>query len=178
MTPSIVVEEYRDWLRGLVADPPGPYADLFFEVAWDTDYSFYIPNDVNRAADGLALRTHYGSESLEDLPDLGECRMLEFLIGVAYRLNEILYDFNEPNQVPQFFLMLLNNLDLFPEDTIYASAKDAESDFLYSFHLINAREYGMDGTGGLFPLTNPSGDQREVEVWYQLQEYVSELLGY
>jgi len=36
------------------------------------------------------------------------------------------------------------------------------------------RQYEPDGTGGFFPLRHPRKDQRGVELWYQLNSYVSE----
>ena len=37
-----------------------------------------------------------------------------------------------------------------------------------------AREYSDNGHGGLFPLKNPKKDQRKVEIWYQMTEYINE----
>ena len=34
------------------------------------------------------------------------------------------------------------------------------------------RLYDMHGNGGLFPLRKPSKDQRKVELWYQMSEYL------
>lgn len=34
------------------------------------------------------------------------------------------------------------------------------------------RKYDEFGNGGLFPLRSPSKDQRRVEIWYQLCEYI------
>jgi hypothetical protein len=36
------------------------------------------------------------------------------------------------------------------------------------------RYYQPNGHGGFFPLENPQDDQRHVELWYQLNEYVME----
>jgi hypothetical protein len=36
------------------------------------------------------------------------------------------------------------------------------------------RTYKPDGRGGLFPLRNPNEDQRDVELWYQLNAYLLE----
>lgn len=38
------------------------------------------------------------------------------------------------------------------------------------------RQYEPDGRGGLFPLSNPMSDQRDVELWYQMAAYVNEML--
>ena len=36
------------------------------------------------------------------------------------------------------------------------------------------REYHYDGRGGLFSLSNPRKDMREVEIWYQMMWYLDE----
>ena len=36
------------------------------------------------------------------------------------------------------------------------------------------RDIGYDGSGGLFPLKNPPGDERKVEIMYQMYAYVHE----
>jgi len=37
------------------------------------------------------------------------------------------------------------------------------------------RDYHADGRGGFFPLTNPDTDQTKVEIWYQMNAYVTEM---
>jgi hypothetical protein len=37
------------------------------------------------------------------------------------------------------------------------------------------RDYHPDGRGGFFPLQNPDVDQTKVEIWHQLNAYVSEM---
>jgi hypothetical protein len=37
------------------------------------------------------------------------------------------------------------------------------------------RTYHKSGRGGFFPLKKPKGDQRKIELWYQMQEYISEI---
>jgi len=40
------------------------------------------------------------------------------------------------------------------------------------------RRYSKTGKGGLFPLKHPKKDQTEVEIWYQMQQYVMENFDY
>jgi hypothetical protein len=51
------------------------------------------------------------------------------------------------------------NGDFFVEDAVYR---------------VNDRLIGADGSGGLFPLRQPSRDQRGVEIWYQMQAWLLE----
>jgi hypothetical protein len=36
------------------------------------------------------------------------------------------------------------------------------------------RKYDPNGYGGLFPLRCPKHDQREIEIWYQFNEYLED----
>ena len=39
------------------------------------------------------------------------------------------------------------------------------------------RRYAWDGSGGLFPLMRPDGDQRTEELWSQMNSYVLEKIS-
>ncbi len=174
----IYLNKYARWLRGLVKEP-GPLYHILFDMAWATIYEYHIPNDDNRAEDGLKLRERFELESSLRLPDLGECRMLEFLIALAIRLNESVYDYTNPDQTSYWFWELIRNLQLAAYDDNYLSEYNVDH---YSFTQINTtfirlneRLYNSDGSnGGVFPLEEPTEDQRDVEVWYQMMAYLSE----
>lgn len=170
---ALTINKYLRWLRALV-DQPGPSYDILFDIAWAIPYRYTVPNDINRAQDGLMLRRKFESETSLRLPRLGECRMLEFLIGVAFRLNEVVYDNEEPNNQPYWFGLLLNNLELQYYDDSYDFSRIHEK-ITNILNRLNARQYEEDGSnGGLFPLEFPEEDQRKVEVWYQMHAYLQE----
>lgn len=166
------INRYNQWLRGLV-NKPGPFYHILFDMAWATFYEYHIPNDDNRAEDGLKLRERFELESSLRLLDLGECRMLEFLIALAIRLNESVYDYNNPDQTPYWFWILIENLQLDEYDDYYPFDK-IHVDIELVFMRLNRRLYTTSGYGGLFPLEEPKEDQREVEVWYQMMAYLGE----
>jgi hypothetical protein len=100
--------------------------------------------------------------------------MLEFLIALATRMNESVYDDRYPNQEPYWFMVLLQNLGLDKYDDTYDFTV-IHGEVYDIFMVLNHREYDIDGSrGGLFPLKDPAENQREVEVWYQMQAYLSE----
>jgi hypothetical protein len=144
-------------------------------MAWATIYEYHIPNDDNRAEDGLKLRERFELESSLRLLDLGECRMLEFLIALAIRLNESVYDHNNPDQTPYWFWILIKNLQLDEYDDYYPFDK-IHVDIKLVFMRLNRRLYTTSGYGGLFPLEEPKEDQRKVEIWYQMMAYLGENL--
>jgi hypothetical protein len=91
--------------------------------------------------------------------------MLEFLIGLATRLNVADYEPDMPDRVGPWFWALMDNLGIIEAD---------ESWIEDSFKRINTRDYSFDGHGGLFPLRRPCEDQRKIEIWYQMQAYLME----
>ena len=162
MSPT---NSYIHWLRGLVERPSGPSYRALFNAAWLTVYKYYVPNDDNRAHDGLDLRGRFERETSVTLPNLGKCTMLEFLVALSIRLNETVYDYDDPDQVSDWFWELIDNLEV---------DRHKLEDI---FQRLNGRTYDYDGgNGGLFPLNNPREDQREIEIWYQMMAYLSENL--
>lgn len=168
------ISRYRKWLRSLV-DRPGSYYDILFDTAWQMEYVYSVPYDENRAEDGLRLRERFEHETSIMLPDLGECRMLEFLVALAIRLNESTYDWDKPDQTSEWFWKMMFNVGLQRFDDTYSD--DPYEHISWAFECINLRVYNLDGTdGGLFPLERPREDQRQVEIWYQMMAYLTENL--
>jgi len=157
---------YRVWLRGLVIPlAPTYHSPAIFSIAWEMLYVPTIPNDQNRVSDGIDLRQKYGEQTGLGLPPVGACRMLEFLIGLAIRLNDADYDPTMPDRVGPWFWALMDNLRVIEADDPWIEE---------SLEKINTRDYDYDGHGGLFPLRGPKENQREVEIWYQMQAYLME----
>lgn len=159
------ITAYRAWLRGLVDEPALSQGSVVFEAAWDIEYIPTVPNDVNRAHDGIDLRGRFVRETSSSLPAIGKCTMLEFLVALSIRLNESDYDPRYPNRVPLWFWTLIENLE------IRTASYD---DCITAFNNINLRDYAEDGYGGLFPLRKPRENQRNVEIWYQMNAYLLE----
>lgn len=171
---------YYVWLIGHVHHESFENYDCLLSETWQTFYTnFSVPNDENRAADGFALRNRYASELLADLPDLGECRMLELLVGLAMRMNDVFYDWELPDQTGTYFWAMMTNLQLtqYTDEYVVEHPKSSLDDILMIFTILDARSYSKDGHGGLFPL-NPNGtnhqNQREVELWYQMMSHMAE----
>lgn len=133
-------------------------------------FAWWVPNDDNRAQDGLELRNEFFAETegveRDENWEVLECDLLELLVGLSRRLS-----FMTGEDSSTWFWIMIENLGLYqyndaadiPEDTV----KDVLEGLIW-------RTYDFDGNGGLFPLRNPSVDQRGVEIWYQLNEYIAE----
>lgn len=165
-------EVYREWLRALADFPEPPLYDLLFDIAYATKFAYFVPNDANRATDGLDLRERFERESSITLPDLGECRIIEFLIALAIRMNNTVYDYAHPDKVPEYFWMFMEHLDLLRATS---DIPGAGRWIIETFNVLMDRTYDEDGTnGGLFPLQNSLQDQRNVEIWYQMMAFLNE----
>jgi hypothetical protein len=170
-------EQYLTWLYARIGsiterNRTRTYWTLFKQL-YTQEFVWIIPNDDNRVEDGRDLRMEFIEEM--DLsgrvdPDwlgLG-CSVLELLMGLAKRLAF------EADRTPRFwFFDMLRNLNLYHcTDSWYVTHNAEEvEDILGRFIW---RVYEPNGQGGLFPLKNPSEDQREIELWYQLCSYVLE----
>ena len=107
----------------------------------------------------------------------GECSMLEMLIALAERMAfELAGTDVSPDiyRTGSCFWEMVENLGL----TRYS---DGEYERLNGPFIVNktlhdvvTRNYDETGVGGIFPLRGDYGDQRYVELWYQMQEYLAE----
>lgn len=180
-----IMAEYFDWLCSYVDldEETSPYYNLC-EMLFDRDFDIVIDRDENRVADGYALRDEY-LDSLPLVEDISmpekPCSVFEVMIGLARRMafevDEDSHDEWSQETVSNLFFELLGNLGLL-------DLTDDDWDEYPSAHIVNDtldilldRSYDPDGGGGLFPLSKPPGDQRDVELWYQMQSYLGENYG-
>jgi len=169
-------ELYFRWLCSQVGEvedknPARSYWKILRKL-YTTEFIWLIPNDDNRAQDGRDLRYEFVDQLRISVPrdwiDLG-CSMFELLIGLARRLS-----FEIDGEPHLWFWKLVENLDLeqyndgvpFPEERIDYVLDD-----------VIWRTYKPNGRGGLFPLrSRRHPDQREEELFYQMQSYIMERL--
>ncbi|QEQ93922.1 hypothetical protein SEA_KARDASHIAN_57 [Streptomyces phage Kardashian] len=169
-------ELYLEWLYKQVADPE---QDLTFwkvlTVLFSTEFVWVVPNDENRIADGKALREDFLRKERIRLRqrdrhwiELG-CSMLELIVGLAGRLETEA----DRGKAHYWFWVLMENIGL-SEEHFNDDCDFTEEEVEDVLEMVIQRYYEPDGRGGFFPLRNPIGDQREIELWYQLNEYVLE----
>lgn len=168
-------ERYFTWLYSLVdsinnRDPQKSHW-LLCEQLYLKPFEWFVPNDHNRAADGLELREDF-IDQFEMYPHNGwidlDCSMLEMLIALARRASY------ESDWTPDvWFWKMLENIDLlqYNDEVFHDGIVNTVNTTL---EIINRRIYKPDGQGGLFPLRDPGKDQRKVEIWYQMSAYLLE----
>ncbi len=168
--------EYFKWLCDLVhISGPDSYLILGKELFKTSFYSL-VNNDNNREADGKRLRKDFlDEENYLDSGALdGPCSVLEMLIALSIRIEKELYKLDEDNKCIEYFWMLISNLGLDQLDDEHYVEKNGDLIFNHVMDIFLNRKYNRKGLGGLFPLKNTKNDQRKIEIWYQMQEYLNE----
>jgi hypothetical protein len=166
-------ESYFEWLYFQVGarkntDPNASYWKLL-KLLYFKEFVWVIPNDDNRAEDGRALRIRFLQETdYESDPDWFEypCSVLELLIALSERLA-----FEGDGEPRTWFWVLIDNLGLYHYRD---GRKIPVGKIEETIDILIWRNYEPDGNGGLFPLKNPSQDQRDVDIWYQMNAYLLE----
>lgn len=169
---------YARWLWKTFGFHSG-YSRLF-DFLYDTEFTWVLEMDENRAINGVYLRDRFCYETGEMLPDGWRdwpCSVLEMLGSLALTMEEsFLYNPADDTGPSVWFWEMLDNCRLseyddmlIDEDRSWANASMREI-----MSVILNREYGPSGEGGLFPLKNPEEDQRNVEIWNQMNAYVIE----
>lgn len=166
---------YFDWLGEKVhlgnrKNPARSYLNLAKQL-YQVSFHWYVPNDDNRAMDGLDLRYEF----LEELGEEGDqmwleldCSIFEMLIALARRIT-----FQAEDDLAKWFWTLVGNLGLRGCSDLHYDSDHATTVDLAIERLLN-RTYSRDGSGGLFPLKSPPTDQRVTEIWYQMSAYLIE----
>ena len=168
-------EKYFEWLYRQVR-PEGearvPYMTVA-ALAHRVEFDYSVPNDGNRASEGKDLRYEFLESSEVSLgPDREWLRLdaslLEVIVALARRC-----DFAVDLGADGWFDIFMKNLDLWRyNDALWV--KSNESKVQRILEKVNNRTYSARGKGGLFPLKTTAHDQREVELWYQMSEYMAE----
>lgn len=180
MTRDELIDQYFDWMYQLVVDDRysnKSYRKLFARL-YDTEFTYTIPMDGNRAEDGINLRYRFGREQLysdvmvasclDDRP----CSILEMMIALSIRCEEhIMDDPDVGDRTGQWFWSMLVSLGL-----------GGMEDRKFDRYLVDAtlerfldRGYKRNGEGGLFTVSN-GRDMRRTEIWYQMNYYLSEMM--
>lgn len=163
---------YLTWLYSQVGsvkvkNPGRTYWTLFRQL-YTKEFIWFVPNDDNRAEDGRELRYEFAAdEGLHHVDPAWlslECSVLEMLIALSRRAS-----FEDGRPAKVWFWIFLRNLGL---DAYTDRSRYERRDVDEVLESVIHRRYDRNGNGGIFPLYNPAKDQRRVELWYQLCEYL------
>lgn len=136
------------------------------------EFLYFVPNDDNRAMDGLELREEFlWSEDVASDPYWDElpCSIFEMLVALARRV-----EYQGGGTVFESFWRFMQHMGL---DLLHDGVPDLylKAEVRRAAHALNHRTYSTDGhNGGLFPLYSGEEDQRNVEIWHQMASYLRE----
>jgi hypothetical protein len=169
-------ELYFQWLYSQVADPEVTDPSLTYwkllKIFFTREAIWRVPNDDNRLEDGKALRLDFVSENKlgtvnREWTDLA-CSVLELMVGLARKLS---FEDLAGGKPHYWFWKMVENLGLIGySDDRPLSLKKIDN----TLDRVLYREYKPSGRGGFFPLKHTQKDQRKVELWYQMSEYLLE----
>lgn len=171
-------DEYFDWLVDKIDDGRADLYSVLLNHLYETAFFWTVDNDGNREADGFELRERYAAEEIPfDLVDIcseigpKECSVLEVIIALACRMEDILYDPDFGNRIPEWFWLMIDNLGLLNMvDRAFNTSVFNEIMDIFLF-----RKYDKDGFGGLFRIKNRQIDMRKTEIWYQMMYFLDEI---
>lgn len=179
MTKSELNDKYFVWMcklacgksrsKRLVAN----YQRLF-RLLHNTDFTYTIDMDGNRAEDGIDLRYRFGYEKhidnriiatcLDDRP----CSVLEMIVALCLRCEENIMDNPDiGDRLELWFWKMIKSLGL---DDMRDSDFNPHHAQMIITRFLN-RDYSPNGCGGLFTIPNCRYDLRQVEIWYQAMWY-------
>lgn len=171
--PSVLRDHYIHWLEeeltGESKHPDRSYLELV-SVMLDTEFTWSVDMDDNRIADGMELRWEFAERfrvPRDTMASIAPPSFIEVLLGLSRRLA-----FVAGGTPARWAWQLLVNLGLDRMwDHLSRSKTRTTLDIL---GVVMSRSYQPNGDGGFFPLAWPDRDQREVELWYQLNAYAEE----
>lgn len=170
-------EDYFEWMydtvcRGRFAKE-NSYRELLTYLH-SVEYTWILSDDVNRAEDGEeGLRWRFAYENhIQIRHELdGPCSVLEMILALAYKCEEIMDDAAVGDRTVQWFWKMINNLGL-------SGMTDRRFDLLYVEDTVQRflnREYEPDGHGSLFVIRNCRYDLRDVETWTCMLWYLDSI---
>lgn len=170
-------DEYFEWMYQTVCEGRFAKENSYRKLlAYLHSKKFYwiIQKDANRAEDGEDLRWRFAYENHIHIYDElnGPCSVLEMILALAIRCEEVMDDPKVGDRTGQWFWKMITNLGL-----------SSMTDRLFDRHYVNDiltrfmnREFEPDGHGGLFTIRHCNQDLRTVEFWTQMLWYIDKYI--
>ena len=147
------------------------YCHLLSDM-YDITFIYSHPMDENRVIDALDMRKEYlfdhGISIRDDFMDR-DVSVFEILASLSRRIEIEVTGEPGEDKIERWFWVMLENLGVLMEDNRYDRGL-----VRYKIDVWMTRSYNRDGDGGVFPLKRTKTDQRENDLWYQGQLYLSE----
>lgn len=179
MTEKSLNDLYFSWLYHQVCDDSKPGYYKLFKCLHSIEFTYTIPMDANRAADGENLRyiferyklnTTYSQPIVATLLDNKPCSVLEMMVALSIRCEiDIMHDPDLGDRTGEWFWGMLDTLGISHMDDDNFNEEECWTIIDRALK----REYESDGFGGFFFIPNCDKDLRDVELWYQMNWYLN-----
>ena len=169
---------YFDYLLELVNMVDSNYT-ILLDILYRIDFRWSVHNDDNRISDAIELRYNYQVDYGVSESELKElllvpCSVIEVICGLAIHMDEIMRDPDE-RHIDRWFVELLDNLGLMDfTDDAYEKGAWSLNDVKKIVDIFMDRTYDELGRGGLFPRNICSKNQKECELFEQMNGYLFE----
>lgn len=182
MTREELEDRYLHWMYRLVNNDKYAKRNAhhkLFRYLHSVEFTYTMDMDGNRYEDGIGLRYRFAlDEGIDDsivatYLDDEPCSVLEMMIALALRCEENIMD--DPamgTRIGQWFWTMVTSLGL-------GQMTDSRFNQRYAEQVVAIflnRDYDYNGRGGLFTVEHPQRDMRDVEIWYQMNWYLNEII--
>ena len=176
-----LAERYSNWIQRYALkwlEPYGSYKKLVRYLS-QTLFTWEIRMDENRAADGIYFRykctksLHITEDDVEDeLIDI-PCSVLEMMVALAFRIEQdLMRDYDIGDRAPLWFYEMLQSSGLDAYDDNNFDVEEVDDIIFNVLH----HNYKPNGEGGFFTVYHADEDLRTVELWWQINWHMSEIL--
>lgn len=181
MTRDDILNEYFEWMCNKVCNSSEKikYRKLL-TLMNDTDYYYILVMDGNRYGDGINLRyrfaieMNYDDAMVADALDFKPCSILEMMIALAWRIEEhIMVNDDIGDRTGEWFWEMMDSLHI--SNMTNNQFDIHKGDIKRRLTAMMEKDYLANGEGGLFTVSNPNVDMRNLEVWYQAMAYLNEI---
>ena len=180
------VQGYLAWLNGKSKCLPE-----IGEILYATDFRWIeaVPDDKNRAEDGLKWRDRYANEVGKELGSMqtdrirksihGKTSCYEVILSLAEEINEMVNEEEEP-KTAEFFAILLGNLGLndFDEEDFDYREENTKATIREILRKWMDREYEKCDKNCIFPVTLLEKCDKKVSqttsLWMQMNRWLEE----
>ena len=170
---------YFQYLLSIIDSPLVDNHRAVLDILYRTNFRWSVRNDDNRVYDAMDIRYNFGAEC--NVPDdymqelmLIPCSVIEIVVGLAIRMDDIMRDPKE-SHVNRWFWEMIGNLGLleFTDDECLKGVWSLE-DVLKILGIFMDRTYDELGHGGLFPRKVCYKNQNDIELFAQMNGYLNE----
>lgn len=163
--------EYLLYLMQFDSPEHRHYGHLLSDM-YDITFIYSHPMDENRVIDALDMRREYLFDNGYDVNNSfmdRDVSVFEVLAALSRRLEIEVTGEPGEDHIERWFWEMLMNLGVLLKDSIYDRGLVRNKIDIWM-----TRNYKRNGEGGVFPLKRTSTDQRENDLWYQGQLYLTE----